>query len=224
MQWLAVLLALVLAAGPIFAQSDPVQSGDAQTDDAQTDAAQTDAEQTDAATPSFLSPILTIDQEKLFAESMFGSAALVRLQQGKEALVAENLRIEGGLEVEERDLTARRATLPAAEFRALADAFDAKVEGVRAAQQTKYTDLTASHEEDRRRFFAAALPTIGGLMQELGAVVVMDKQTVVVSLRQVDVTDVVIARLDADIGDGSAVPRAPVTPPVTPPAPAVVQP
>jgi hypothetical protein len=39
--------------------------------------------------------------------------------------------------------------------------------------------------------------------------VVMDKQTVVVSLKQVDVTDTVIARLDAAIGDGSTPPPDP---------------
>lgn len=178
MRWLALLLALLLGGGTANAQSG-----------------------TEA--PSFSSPILTIDQERLFADSMFGKAALERLKAGEEALLAENLRIEGGLEAEERDLTERRTTLPATEFRALADAFDVKVEGVRAAQRAKSTDLTTSFEADRRRFIEVALPTIGQLMQELGAVVVMDKQTVVVSLKQVDVTDVVIARLDAAIGDGT---------------------
>jgi Skp family chaperone for outer membrane proteins len=159
--------------------------------------------QTATEAPSFQSPILTIDQERMFAESMFGKASLARLKEGEEALLAENLRIEGGLEQEERDLTARRATLPPEEFRALADAFDVKVEGVRSAQRAKYTALTAAQEADRRRFIEVALPTIGQLMQELGAAVVMDKQAVVVSLKQVDVTDTVIARLDAAIGDGS---------------------
>jgi Skp family chaperone for outer membrane proteins len=165
--------------------------------------------------PGFSAPILTIDQNQLFAGSMFGKAALARLEAGEDALLAENLRIEQGLEEEERALTEQRATLPAAEFRALADAFDVKVEGVRAAQRTKYTDLTAAYEADQQRFIDVALPTIGRVMQERGALVVVDKQIIVASLKQIDVTDIVIARLDADIGDGSA---------TTPPDPAPPQP
>jgi Skp family chaperone for outer membrane proteins len=165
--------------------------------------------QTATADGPVQAPILTIDQNRLFAETMFGKAALARLKAGEEALLAENLRIEQGLEQEERALTEQRALLPAAEFRTLADAFDVKVEGVRAAQRTKYTDLTAAYDADRQRFIEAALPTIGRLMQERGALVVMDKQTIVVSLKQIDVTDIVIARLDADIGDGTTTAPAP---------------
>jgi Skp family chaperone for outer membrane proteins len=157
-------------------------------------------------------PILTIDQERLFAESLFGRAALARLKASEDALVAENLRIEAALEVEERDLTARRAVLPAAEFRALADAFDAKVEGVRAAQRAKYTDLTAAHEADKRVFLQAAVPIIGQLMQEQGAVAVMDKATIFLSLQRIEITDLAIVRLDAAIGDGTAPPALPETP------------
>jgi Skp family chaperone for outer membrane proteins len=157
-------------------------------------------------------PILTIDQERLFAESLFGRAALARLKASEDALVAENLRIEAALEVEERDLTARRAVLPAAEFRALADAFDAKVEGVRAAQRAKYTDLTAAHEADKRVFLQAAVPIIGQLMQEQGAVAVMDKATIFLSLQRIEITDLAIVRLDAAIGDGTVPPALPETP------------
>lgn len=151
-------------------------------------------------------PILTIDQERLFADSRFGRAALARLKAGEDALVAENLRIEAGLEAEERDLTARRATLPAADFRTLADAFDTKVEGVRSAQRAKYADLTTAHEDAKRRFLEAAVPIIGQLMQEQGAVAVMDKATIFLSLQRIEITDLAITRLDAALGDGTPAP------------------
>ncbi len=182
MRRLALLLALMLGgAGAAFAQTGP----------------------TPLAQPV---PILTIDQDRLFAESQFGRAALARLNAGEEALVAENLRIEAGLEAEERDLTTRRTTLPADEFRTLADAFDTKVEGVRSAQRAKYTDLTTAHEDAKRRFLEAAVPIIGQLMQEQGAVAVMDKATIFLSLQRIEITDLAIARLDAAIGDGTTAP------------------
>ncbi len=188
---LALLLA-ALGCGPVIAQSGPIP-----------------------LQPEV--PILTIDQDRLFAESQFGKESIARLQGGEAALVAENLRIEAGLEAEERDLTARRATLPADEFRALADAFDIKVEGVRAAQRTKYTDLTAGHEDDKRRFLEAAVPIIGQLMQERGAVAVMEKDTIFLSLQRIEITDLAIQRINAAIGNGAGVPDTPPDPVPPPP-------
>ncbi|MGL4320000.1 MAG: OmpH family outer membrane protein [Paracoccaceae bacterium] len=207
----AAALFLALAGGvlpvlPLCAQSQP--------------AAETVDPSVTAATP-----ILVFDQQRLFSESQFGLAALARRKANEDALIAENLRIEQGLEAEERDLTTRRATLPADEFRALADAFDTKVEGVRAAQRAKYDAITGEFENDQRAFFGAAVPVIRTLMREAGAVVVVDKNAIFMSLERIDVTDTAIQRLDATIGNGTVgngtgVPGqgdpALVTPPVQP--------
>jgi Skp family chaperone for outer membrane proteins len=194
--WVAGLVALCLGLPPASAQS----ASDA---------------------PVAGTPVITIDQERLFAESQFGKASLARLAADEQALVAENLKIEGALETEERALTEQRQTLPAPDFRSLADAFDVKVEGVRSAQRAKYTALTAAHEADQRRFLQVAVPVIGQLMQDMGAVVVMDKQTIFLSLQRIDMTDVAITRVDAAIGDGSTLPPedAPVDPGGDAPAP-----
>jgi Skp family chaperone for outer membrane proteins len=167
-------------------------------------------------------PVLTIDQERLFAESQFGRAATARLTAEESALVAENLKIETALEAEERGLTSQRPTMSPEAFRTLADAFDVKVEGIRAAQRAKYTALTAAHDEDRRRFFVQiAAPVIAQTMQDMGAVAVLDKQSIILSLQSIDVTAQVIARIDATVGDGARPPPtdpAP-SPDVNPPAP-----
>jgi Skp family chaperone for outer membrane proteins len=160
-------------------------------------------------------PVLTIDQDRLFAESQFGRAAIARLAAEEEALVAENLKIETALETEERGLTSQRSTMSAEAFRLLADAFDVKVEGIRAAQRAKYTALTTAHDEDRRRFFVEiAAPAIAKTMQASGAVAVLDKQSIILSLQSIDVTAQVIAQIDATVGDGTTPPPAP-----NPPAP-----
>ncbi|MFM2389052.1 MAG: hypothetical protein RLZZ437_607 [Pseudomonadota bacterium] len=159
----------------------------------------------DAAGPNVtaMTPILVFDQQRLFAESRFGLAALARRKANEDALIAENLRIEQGLEAEERELTTRRATLPSAEFRALADAFDIKVEGVRAAQRAKYDAIIGEFENDQRAFFGAAVPVIRTLMREAGALVVVDKNAIFMSLERIDVTDMAIQRLNATVGDGT---------------------
>lgn len=155
-------------------------------------------------------PLLVFDQRVLFEESAYGKAIIAQRKAREEALIAENLRIETALETEEEDLTARRATLPAAEFRALADAFDIKVEGLRAAQRQKYVEITTLFEADQRALVDASLPIFRALMAEAGAVAVMDKSAVLMTLDEVDVTAAAIARLDAVIGDGSTLTTTPL--------------
>jgi len=145
-------------------------------------------------------PVLMVDRNRLLTETLFGKALEARFQADSQALIAENLRLEQALEAEERDLTDRRATLPPEEFQTLAAAFDAKTEDIRAAQDAKSRAITAKRDEDRQRFLQAAVPVLGELMREAGAVAVFDKELVILSLRGVDITD------EAVLGDGSALP------------------
>jgi Skp family chaperone for outer membrane proteins len=161
--------------------------------------------------------ILTLDQERFFNGSAFGRAALLREDQATKDLSAENLTIEQGLEAEERDLTTRRATLPAAEFAALATAFDLKVEDIRRAQDAKSRSIARRREEDQQQFFQAAVPVLGALLTEMGAVAILDKSAIILSLSSIDVTDAAIARVDAALGDGTGVPD-PTVPPTEPSA------
>lgn len=147
-------------------------------------------------------PVLVVNQDALFEQSAFGRAAQARLEAASAALVAENREIEAALEAEERSLTERRATLPATEFRALAEAFNVKVEGIRKAQDAKSRSITRARDEDRQRFFTAAAPVLADLLRESGAVVILDQGQVVLSLDRIDVTAPAIKRLDAQIGTG----------------------
>ena len=147
------------------------------------------------------SAVLTIDPERLFAESGFGKAAVARLEAAQAELVAENKKLEAALEAEEKDLTERRPSLPPPEFRAIADAFDKKAEDIRAARLAKSRSLTTLRDEDRQKFLAAIVPILGDLMGEMGGLVILDKKTVFLSFDRVDVTDLAIARIDNLLDD-----------------------
>lgn len=153
--------------------------------------------------------VLTLDQDRLFLESRFGKASLAREGDASRALEQENNRIEAELVAEEQDLTARRATLPAAEFSALAAAFDTKVERIRDEQDAKVRAVALARDEDRKAFLRAIGPVLGELMGEKGAVAILDKSTVIVSLIAIDVTDEAIARVDAVLPIGTLAPDAP---------------
>lgn len=173
------------------------------------------------------SAVLTVDPDRLFTESEFGKAAIARLEAAQQRLLAENKKLESELEAEEKDLTERRPTLPAADFRKLADAFDIKAEDIRAARLAKSRNLTSQRDADRQKFLGAIVPVLGNLMGEMGALVILDKKTVFLSFDRVDVTDLAIARIDALLGD-TLVPKPQAVKPETPtpaqaPAPAPTQ-
>lgn len=163
--------------------------------------------------------LLVVDQDRLYSDSRFGAASRRTRESDERTLEGENRRIEAALEAEERSLTDRRATLPAEEFRALAAAFDARVEDIRSAQDGKAREIARRQDDDRKRFFAAAVPVLADLMGDLGAVALLDTGTVLLSLDRIDITDDAIGRIDAVLGDGSG-----AEPPEPPPAPSPGQP
>ncbi len=167
--------------------------------------------------PSLQSSFATLDRERLFSGSLMGQAAEQRFEAASAALIAENRRLEASLEEEERQLTVRRATMPADQFRALAQEFDTRVEELRAAQDSKSRSLTRRREEDQQAFFKASIPVLAGLMEELGAVAIIDRSAVILSFDRVDITTQAIARLDAVLGDGTT--SAPAPDAVPEPAP-----
>ena len=158
------------------------------------------------------SAVLTVDPERLFAESRFGKAAIAKLEAAQQDLLAENKKLEIALEAEEKDLTGQRPTLPPDQFRELADAFDKKAEEIRAARLAKSRSLTTLRDEDRQNFLSAVVPILGDLMGEMGALVILDKKTVFLSFERVDVTTRALARIDAAL-DNNLNPIAPQTAP-----------
>lgn len=153
--------------------------------------------------PPLSTPILSLDQERLFAQTMYGKAAISSLQADTDALILENRRIDAALEAEERALTTRRGTLTPAEFRPLAEAFDQKVEEIRTAQAAKSRALTRRKDEDRQRFFEAATPILGALMLDRGAYAIVDKRAVLLGFEAIDLTASAIARIDEVLGVGA---------------------
>jgi Skp family chaperone for outer membrane proteins len=148
------------------------------------------------------SPILTIDLDRLLDVTRFGQRLADDLQARVDALDAENEQLRLELVEEERSLTERRPSMEVDAFRAEADAFDARVQRIRAEQDAKQAALAASVEQDRRTFLDAVTPILGRLMVDSGAVVILDQRDVFLRANAVDITDEAIAAIDAELGDG----------------------
>ncbi|WP_299653281.1 OmpH family outer membrane protein [uncultured Tateyamaria sp.] len=170
----AVVIALVALIGATFSQAQDVRS-----------------------------PILTIDSDRLYSDSAFGQRVVREIEAQTSALAEDNRRIEAELEAEEQALTDQRADMEPDAFRALADAFDARVEVIRRDREARSRSIAALLEENRDRFLASAAPVLEKIMRDAGAAVILEQRSVFVSANAIDITDLAISRMDAVLGDGT---------------------
>jgi Skp family chaperone for outer membrane proteins len=148
-------------------------------------------------------PILIIDSERLFIETLYGQQLASQLAEQAAELQAENDRIVESLTLEERSLTIRRPEMTPEAFREEADAFDSKVQDVRRVRDAKNVDLQVAQAAARSRFEQRVQGIVANIMLERGSVLVMEQRNVVLSVRAANITDDAIVRIDAELGTGA---------------------
>ena len=195
-----ILAALALALAPLGAA--------AQQDDAPP-----------AGSRSVRAQILLIDSNEAFVQSDLGQRISSEIETASLALAAENREMEADLIAEERALTQKRGTLPSSEFRKLADAFDEKVRRIRDEQDSKARTLAQRGEAGRREFLTAAQPVLEQIMRETGAVAILEIEEVFLGAEAFNITDYVVARLNAAGTGGASGQLGPVRPGPVRPAP-----
>lgn len=151
-----------------------------------------------------MSAVVVLDRDALFARSLFGRRVAADIEAASSALAAENRQIEADLEAEEQDLTTQRDEMEMAAFRELATAFDRRVTGIRQAQDAKARAISQQTDRAQQTFLEQANPVLVRLAQETGALVILDRRTVIASADQVDITELALTRIDEALGDGSA--------------------
>ena len=149
-------------------------------------------------------PMMTIDPERLFAQSQWGKRVLADYEARGRALAADNERLANQFSDEEGELTKLRDSMSPEEFRARAEEFDKRVVEVRRERDKLLTDLQHEFDQGRNSFLQAVLPVLAKLMQERGAVVVLDQRAIFVSADSIDVTQELIGRVDVEVGAGPA--------------------
>lgn len=164
-----------------------------------------------------ISPVVTLDFDRLFQDTTIGQSMATRLEQDIQSLAAENKRIAEELRAEELDLTEKRPTMEATEFRNLADAFDKKVQKIRTEQDAKQQELQRLRDLERQSFIDAIGPILSAVAQEHGALVVLERRSVFLSADGIDITDEAIRRIDEALANGDLT-QGVVTPPQDPAA------
>lgn len=147
--------------------------------------------------PVVRSQVLTINSSRLFPETLLGQAIIAELNDERRAVAAQNETLARAFRDEELELTEQRATLSRAEFARLAEDFDARVQAAREEADAKETELAQRAEQQERAFTQQVQPILGQIMQEAGAVILIEQETVILRSNAIDVTDLAIARIDA---------------------------
>jgi len=143
------------------------------------------------------SPVLTLNYEQFIAGSQMGQQTSANYEAERARLEAANAEIASQLEAEELALTKARDTMQPDAFRKAASDFDEKVQKIRQERRDAETILARKRDDLRSRFEQAAVPVLSALMREAGAAVILEVRSTVLSLEQVDITDLAIQRLDA---------------------------
>ncbi len=150
------------------------------------------------------SDILVVDADRLFAETAFGRQMTAELEQERDALIARNRELEARLEAEEQTLTELRAETSPQEFRELADAFDTKVQTIRAESERRARDLERKSNQARLKFMQTVEPLLIDIMQDAGATVIMDGRGILLRSGAIDITDNAIVRINNRHGSVSS--------------------
>lgn len=153
--------------------------------------------------------VLVLDVDQAYISSDWGDRAQRDIEAAARDIEAENARMEGQLESEEQALAAERDGLTPAEFRARAEAFDTRAQNIRRERRQAAIDLGSRAQADRNAFVEASLPLIAGIMQDRMAGIVLDRRQVLVAVNAVDITEALVERMNAEVGDGGELPDLP---------------
>lgn len=151
-------------------------------------------------TSAQLLPVATIDQDRLFADSLFGKAFTEKLRKDASALDEENTRITKELTDEETALTEKRKKLTNEEFRKLAAIFNDKVETIRRDQAQKQKKLNTERIQGQLAFFVKVKPIIIDLMNERGILFILNDKAIFMAGTSGDITNSAIERIDQVLG------------------------
>ncbi len=147
--------------------------------------------------------VLVLNADRLFLETRFGMALRQDYEDERKELIESNRQIQSELEAEEQELTDKRKNMTPKDFRALADAFDEKVQKIRGDNERIAMDLEVKRDQAPAVFLHKVQPILAQLMKEAGAVVILESSTVLLRSDDIDITDRAIKMIDEAIGDGS---------------------
>ena len=146
------------------------------------------------------SVILVIDLERAYKTSRFGESMRDAFNSENQSFNEENKVILNLLKDEEIQLTADRTNLSQEEFAIAADAFDIKVQEIRKTRLEKIRLVEERFNLLKPMFFRRVDSFFDELMLEFNATAILEKNYVVRSTDAIDITNLLVERVDQAFG------------------------
>ena len=142
------------------------------------------------------SVILVIDLERAYKTSKFGQSMRDTFNFENQAFNEENKVILNRLKDEEIQLTADRTNLSPDKFAVAAAAFDTKVQEIRKTRLEQIRLVEERFKMLKPMFFRRVDSFFDVIMREFDATAILEKSSVVRSNQNIDITDLLIERVD----------------------------
>ena len=142
------------------------------------------------------SGILVVDLERAYKTSRFGESMRDAFNSENQSFNEENKVILNRLKDEEIQLTADRTNLSPDKFAVAADAFDTRVQEIRKIRLEQIRLVEERFKMLKPMFFRRVDSFFDVIMREFDATAILEKSSVVRSNQNIDITDLLIERVD----------------------------
>ena len=140
--------------------------------------------------------ILIVDLDRVYNSSKFGQSIRKNFQLENQSFNKENSTILESLKKEELKLTKDRESLSPEDFAKAAVAFDTRAVAIRTVRLEKIRIVDERFQGLKPLFFERIKPIIVKIMREYDAFIILEKNSVVWSLASIDITSVIVERVD----------------------------
>ena len=144
------------------------------------------------------SGILVVDLERAYQISKFGIAMRDTFNIENKSFNQENTIILNSLKKEEIQLTEDRAILSPKDFSLAAKAFDKKVQKIRKLRLDQISIVEENFKLLKPLFFRRIDRFFDVIMKEFQATAIFEKNSVVRSDQAIDITDLLVKRVDQE--------------------------
>ncbi len=135
--------------------------------------------------------------QRLLAQSTAGVAVQTRVEALAKEVEGELTPYATAIQTEAQALQAGQATIPADQMNQRRQALQQRIQEAQALEQTRQEELRYTLSEQRRQISAAVEPVLVAVYQEKGCGILIDRESVFIMNPAMDVTDVVIQRVNA---------------------------
>ena len=142
------------------------------------------------------SGILVVDLDRAYEISKFGLSLRDSFNIDNQLVSDENVTILNALKEEEIQLTEDRTTLSPEDFAIAAANFDTKVQEIRRLRLQKIRQVDERFKRLKLFFFQRIDPFFDVVMREFNATAILEKGSVVRSIEAIDITDLLVERVD----------------------------